>query len=100
MKKIEAIVRPERFEQIKKALEEKGLKVVSGGINAPYLWVRTPNGMKSWDFFDKMLSEAQVVITPGAGFGPSGEGYFRISAFGHRENILSAIESIKKNLKI
>jgi len=85
---------------IKKGFEEKGLVVVSGGVNAPYLWVRTPLGMKSWDFFDKMLNEAQVVITPGAGFGPSGEGYFRVSAFGHRENIIKAVESIKNNLKI
>jgi LL-diaminopimelate aminotransferase len=85
---------------IKRGLEEKGLKVVSGGTNAPYLWVKTPNEMNSWDFFDKMLSEAHVVVTPGAGFGPSGEGYFRVSAFGHRENILKAVESIRNNLKI
>ena len=85
---------------IKKGLEEKGLKVVSGGVNAPYLWVKTPNGMKSWEFFDKMLSEAHVVVTPGSGFGPNGEGYFRVSAFGHRENIIKAVESIKNNLKI
>jgi len=85
---------------IKKGLEEKGLKVASGGVNAPYLWVKTPNEMKSWEFFDKMLSEAHIVVTPGSGFGPSGEGYFRVSAFGHRENMLKAIESIKNNLKI
>jgi len=85
---------------IKRGLEEKGLKVVSGGVNAPYLWVKTPNNMKSWDFFDKMLNEAHVVVTPGSGFGPSGEGYFRVSAFGHRENVLKAVESIKNNLKI
>jgi LL-diaminopimelate aminotransferase len=85
---------------IKKGLEEKGLKVVSGGVNAPYLWVKTPNGMKSWDFFDKILNEAHVVITPGSGFGPAGEGYFRVSAFGHRENIIKAVESIKNNLKL
>ncbi|MFA6064335.1 MAG: LL-diaminopimelate aminotransferase [archaeon] len=85
---------------IKKGLEEKGLKVVSGGVNAPYLWVKTPNGMKSWDLFDKMLTEAHVVITPGSGFGPSGEGYFRVSAFGHRENVIKAVESIKNNLKL
>ncbi|MFA5357545.1 MAG: LL-diaminopimelate aminotransferase [archaeon] len=84
---------------IKKGLEEKGLKVF-GGINAPYLWVKTPGGMKSWDFFDKILSEAHVVVTPGSGFGPSGEGYFRVSAFGHRENILKAVESVKNNLKV
>jgi LL-diaminopimelate aminotransferase len=85
---------------IKKGLEEKGLKVVCGGVNAPYLWVKTPNNMKAWDFFDKMLTEANVVITPGSGFGPSGEGYFRVSAFGHRENIEKAIQKIKNNLKL
>jgi LL-diaminopimelate aminotransferase len=85
---------------IKKGLEEKGLVVVSGGVNAPYLWVKTPSNMKAWDFFDKLLNEAHVVITPGSGFGPSGEGYFRVSAFGHRENIIKAIESIKNYLKI
>ncbi len=85
---------------IKKGLEEKGFEVVSGGVNAPYLWVKTPSGMKSWEFFDKILLEAKVVVTPGAGFGPSGEGYFRVSAFGHRENIIKAIESIKVNLKV
>jgi len=85
---------------IKKGLEEKGLIVVSGGVNAPYLWVKTPASMKSWDFFDKILNEAHVVITPGSGFGPSGEGYFRVSAFGHRENIIKAVESIKNNLKL
>jgi len=84
---------------IGKALREKGFKVF-GGIDAPYLWVKTPNGMNSWEFFDKMLSEAHVVTTPGSGFGPAGEGYFRVSAFGHRENVLKAVESIKNNLKI
>lgn len=85
---------------IKKGLEEKGLSVVSGGVNAPYLWVKTPNEMLSWEFFDKILNEAHVVITPGSGFGPAGEGYFRVSAFGHRENIIKAVESIKNNLKL
>jgi LL-diaminopimelate aminotransferase len=56
--------------------------------------------MKSWDFFDKLLTEAHVVGTPGSGFGPSGEGYFRLSAFGHRENIEAALASIRKNLKL
>ena len=84
---------------IHSALSEMSLKVY-GGINAPYLWVKTPNNMKSWEFFDKMLSEAHVVITPGSGFGPSGEGYFRVSAFGHRENIVEAVNNIKNNLKI
>lgn len=85
---------------IKKGLEAKGLIVVSGGVNAPYLWVKTSNKMSSWNFFDKMLNEAHVVITPGSGFGPSGEGYFRVSAFGHRENVLKAVENIKNNLKL
>jgi LL-diaminopimelate aminotransferase len=80
-------------------LESMGIKCF-GGVNAPYIWMRTPNGMKSWEFFDKLLSECKVVCTPGAGFGPSGEGYVRLSAFGHRENIIKAVESIKQNLKI
>lgn len=84
---------------IHSTLSEMGFKVY-GGINAPYLWVKTPNNMMSWEFFDKMLSEAHVVITPGSGFGPSGEGYFRVSAFGHRENIMEAVTNIKNNLKI
>lgn len=84
---------------IHSTLSEMGFKVY-GGINAPYLWVKTPNNMKSWEFFDKMLSEAHVVITPGSGFGPAGEGYFRVSAFGHRENIVEAVTNIKNNLKI
>ena len=68
---------------------------VFGGVHAPYLWVKTPGGMSSWDFFDKLLSEAHVVGTPGSGFGPAGEGYFRLSAFGHRENIEQAVASIQ-----
>ncbi len=74
--------------------------VVYGGRNAPFLWVKTPNGMNSWEFFDKMLEEAHVVITPGSGFGSAGEGYFRVSAFGHRENIEKAVQSIKANLRV
>jgi LL-diaminopimelate aminotransferase len=72
---------------------------VYGGVNAPYVWLKTP-GLASWDFFDKLLNECNVVGTPGSGFGPSGEGFFRLSAFGHRENILEAIERIKTKLKI
>jgi len=71
---------------------------VFGGVNAPYVWVKTPNNMKSWDFFDKLLFEANVVGTPGSGFGPSGEGYFRFSAFADRDNVLEAMERIQ-NLK-
>ena len=84
---------------IKIALEKMGIKVF-GGVNAPYIWMKTPNNMKSWEFFDKLLREAHVVGTPGSGFGPSGEGYFRLSAFGHKENIEKAVESIQQNLKI
>ncbi len=73
---------------------------VFGGVNAPYIWIKTPRKMKSWDFFDKLLDETHVVGTPGAGFGPGGEGYFRLSAFGHRENIQKAVKSIQQNLKL
>ena len=69
---------------------------VSGGVNAPYIWLKTPDNMKSWDFFDYLLNEANVVGTPGSGFGPSGEGYFRLTAFGSYESTLEAIERIKK----
>ena len=75
-------------------LKEAGY-TVSGGVNAPYIWLKTPNGMKSWDFFDYLLDKAQVVGTPGSGFGPSGEGYFRLTAFGSYENTVAAIERIK-----
>ncbi|MFA9390750.1 MAG: LL-diaminopimelate aminotransferase [Prolixibacteraceae bacterium] len=68
---------------------------VFGGVNAPYVWVKTKGGMSSWDFFDKVLGEANVVGTPGSGFGPSGEGYFRFSAFADREKVLEAMERIK-----
>lgn len=84
---------------IRLGLEGLGLTVY-GGVHAPYLWMKTPAGMGSWDFFDKLLSEAHVVGTPGAGFGPSGEGFFRLSAFGHREDIELAVDSIEKNLKL
>ncbi len=68
---------------------------VSGGVNAPYIWLKTPNNVKSWDFFDTLLNEANVVGTPGSGFGPSGEGYFRLTAFGTHEATKEAIERIK-----
>ncbi len=84
---------------IKGGLDDMGM-VTFGGVNAPYIWLRTPDGMGSWDFFNKMLSEAHVVGTPGVGFGPSGEGYFRLSAFGHTENIEKAVDSIRKNLRL
>ena len=78
---------------IKEGLQGCGLTVY-GGENAPYLWVKTPGNLSSWEFFDKLLHEAHVVGTPGSGFGPSGEGYFRLSAFGHRPDIEEAVESI------
>ncbi len=84
---------------IKKGLENTGLKVF-GGSNAPYLWVKCPAGLTSWEFFDKLLNEAHVVSTPGSGFGSMGEGYIRLSAFGQRENIKKAVDNIKRNLKI
>jgi LL-diaminopimelate aminotransferase len=67
-----------------------------GGVHAPYLWLRTPGGASSWDFFDKLLTSAQIVGTPGAGFGPAGEGYFRLSAFNSRANIEEAIARIRR----
>ena len=84
---------------IKNALDKMGLEVY-GGENAPYIWIKTPNGFSSWDFFDKLLEEAHVVGTPGSAFGSEGEGYFRLSAFGHREDIKKAVKSIQMNLKI
>ena len=69
---------------------------VSGGINAPYVWLKTPDKMTSWEFFDKLLHEANVVGTPGSGFGAHGEGYFRLSAFGSHENTIKAVERITK----
>ena len=68
---------------------------VSGGVNAPYIWLSAPDGMSSWELFDMLLDEVQVVGTPGSGFGPSGEGYFRLTAFGTREDALEAVQRIK-----
>ena len=68
---------------------------VYGGVNAPYIWLKTPNNMTSWEFFDFLLDKANVVGTPGSGFGPSGEGYFRLTAFGSYENTVEAIDRIK-----
>ena len=80
---------------IKQGLEEVGYTVY-GGVNSPYVWLKLPDGMKSWDFFDKLLTEANVVGTPGSGFGPHGEGYFRLTAFNTKENTIEATERIKK----
>lgn len=80
---------------IRDGLQAAGYSV-SGGVNAPYIWMGTPKGMTSWEFFDYLLHKANVVGTPGSGFGPSGEGYFRLTAFGTYESTLEAIERIKK----
>jgi LL-diaminopimelate aminotransferase len=74
-----------------------GLQVF-GGVNAPYVWVGCPKGVSSWQMFDKMLQEAQVVITPGSGFGSAGEGYFRISAFNTRENVEEVCRRLKAQM--
>lgn len=80
---------------IREGLEAAGY-TVSGGVNAPYIWLKTPDKMTSWEFFDYLLNEANVVGTPGSGFGPSGEGYFRLTAFGKYENTVEAVDRIKK----
>ncbi|MCQ4863834.1 LL-diaminopimelate aminotransferase [Pseudoflavonifractor phocaeensis] len=82
---------------IKSGLEQAGLTVY-GGVNAPYIWARTPEGVGSWDFFDTLLHKACVVTTPGAGFGPAGEGYIRLTAFGGAEATEEAVERIVKLL--
>lgn len=108
----EAIYTPEGKEQIKEiinyymtnakimkeGIESTGLKVF-GGVNAPYLWVKTPNGMPSWKFFEQLLYEANIVGTPGVGFGPSGEGYIRLTAFGAREDCVEAMRRLKNWIK-
>jgi LL-diaminopimelate aminotransferase len=78
---------------IRERLTKAGIEVY-GGVNAPYVWVKTPNGLSSWDFFDKLLHSVNVVGTPGSGFGAAGEGYFRISAFNSRENVEEAMMRI------
>ena len=80
---------------IKKGLEKAGITCY-GGVNSPYVWLKVPDGMTSWEFFDELLEKANVVGTPGSGFGPHGEGYFRLTAFGTKENTIKAIERIKK----
>lgn len=82
---------------IRDGLREAGLTVF-GGINAPYIWFRTPAGVGSWEFFDRLLTQACVVTTPGAGFGPSGEGYIRLTAFGDAQATYEAVERIKRIL--
>lgn len=89
----------ENAKVIKKGMEKLGLEVF-GGENAPYIWVKTPGKLTSWEFFDKLLNECSVISTPGSGFGSGGEGYIRLSAFGQKENIQKAIKNIQENLKI
>mgnify|MGYP000865069858 CR=1 FL=1 len=84
---------------IRKGLIDLGLQVF-GGVNAPYIWLKTPKGMDSWAFFDKLLEEANILGTPGSGFGPSGQGYFRLTAFGSRENTERAVERFRTRLKL
>lgn len=79
---------------IREGLSETGLEVY-GGVSAPYIWLKVPAGMTSWEYFDRLLDEAGVVGTPGSGFGPAGEGYFRLTAFGTYENTVEAVERIK-----
>ena len=80
---------------IASALDELGIKY-TGGKNSPYIWLKCPNGMNSWEFFDYLLSEANVVGTPGSGFGKNGEGWFRLTAFGDKDKTVEAMERIKK----
>ena len=80
---------------IREGLKGAGFNVY-GGVNAPYIWLKTPGGLSSWEFFDKLLTGCHVVGTPGSGFGPAGEGFFRLSAFGSRDNIAEAVERIRK----
>ena len=83
---------------LREGLGQAGL-TVSGGVNAPYLWIKAPEGMGSWDFFELLLRQAHVVTTPGVGFGPSGEGYIRITAFGQAEQAAQAVERIQSVLR-
>lgn len=104
----EAVYSPEGSRQVREQIDRymknaetilKGLRgagfTVYGGVNSPYIWMKTPGAMTSWEFFDYLLEKAGIVGTPGAGFGPSGEGYFRLTAFGTYENSLKALDKIK-----
>jgi len=82
---------------IREGLSALGLRVF-GGVNAPYVWMKTPDGVSSWDLFDRLLEQAHVVGTPGAGFGAQGEGYFRLSAFGKRDQVEEAVARIRKRI--
>ena len=89
----------ENAKLISDTLKECGIWHV-GGKHSPYIWLRCPNNMKSWEFFDYLLANAQVVGTPGAGFGKNGEGYFRLTSFGSKENTIEAMERFKKLFKV
>ena len=80
---------------IRDGLQSVGIKCF-GGDNAPYIWLKTPNGISSWEFFDKLLNVAHVITTPGAGFGPAGEGYVRLTAFGQPDDVKEALDRIAK----
>ena len=80
------------------ALKKLGFRVY-GGVNAPYLWVKTPDGVDSWKFFEQLLYGAQIVCTPGVGFGPSGEGFVRFTSFGEREDCEEAMQRLAKWMK-
>lgn len=108
----EAIYSPEGKEQIRETIDyymenariiKNSLHILGyetyGGVNAPYIWLKTPDGISSWAFFDSLLKECQIVCTPGVGFGKSGEGFVRMTAFGNRENTLEAIDRLKSNPK-
>ncbi|MBR4794396.1 MAG: aminotransferase class I/II-fold pyridoxal phosphate-dependent enzyme, partial [Bacteroidaceae bacterium] len=82
---------------IRKNMADCGLEP-QGGENAPYIWAKTPGGISSWQFFDELLEKAQVVVTPGSGFGPAGEGYFRITSFADRQRTIEAMKRIKNIL--
>ena len=84
---------------IREGLEKVGLRVY-GGVNSPYIWAKTPNGMDSWEFFDILLDKCHVVVTPGGGFGPSGAAFVRVSSYGHRENVIKAMAQIEENLQV
>jgi LL-diaminopimelate aminotransferase len=84
---------------IREGLTSAGYTVY-GGLHAPYIWLKVPEGTSSWDFFDRLLGEAHVVGTPGSGFGPGGEGYFRLSAFGQRENVQEAVARIGERIAL
>ncbi len=89
----------ETARMIREGLQKVGLQVF-GGVNAPYIWCATPQGVNSWEFFDTLLNRCQIVCTPGVGFGPSGEGYVRFSAFSHRDDTQTALRRIKTELSL